>query len=281
MKEVFEAIGKAANRIQYAIAHDDTGYADNKNVSGDVQLKLDIKSDYIVAEELSRIPTVKALASEEKEQIDYVNLEGKYLIGYDPLDGSSLADVNLSVGSIFGIYEKDFAGPNLVASVYVVYGPRVEMVTAYKQNVELWRLDRDGLFKFVQILKLREKGKLLAPGGTQQYWYPHHKQMIRDLFAEGYRLRYSGGMVPDLHQILIKGGGMFSYPATEDNPTAKLRLVFETMPFAHVFEMAGGEAIDDKGKRILDYVPEGHHDTSPSFFGSKYEIDRVRKAYGV
>lgn len=281
MKEVFEAIGKAAARIQDALAHDDTGYADNKNVSGDVQLKLDIRSDYIVAEELSRIPTVKALASEEKEQIDYVNLDGKYLIGYDPLDGSSLADVNLSVGSIFGIYEGDFVGKNLVASVYVVYGPRIEMVTAYKQNVELWRLDRNGFFKFVQILSLKEKGKLLAPGGTQQFWYPHHKKMVDELFAEGYRLRYSGGMVPDLHQILIKGGGLFAYPAAGDNPKGKLRLVFETMPFAFVFELAGGEAIDDQGKRILDYVPEGHHDTSPSFFGSRDEIDRVKKAYGV
>lgn len=281
MKEVFEAIGKAANRIQDAIAHDDTGYADNKNVSGDVQLKLDIKSDYIVAEELSRIPTIKALASEEREQIDYVNLSGKYLIGYDPLDGSSLADVNLSVGSIFGIYENDFTGANLVASVYVVYGPRVEMVTAYKHNVELWRLDRDGFFKFVQLLELKGKGKLLAPGGTQQFWYPHHKKVIDDLFSEGYRLRYSGGMVPDLHQILIKGGGLFSYPSAGDNPSGKLRLVFESMPFAHVFEMAGGFAIDDKGNRLLDSVPHGHHDRSPSFFGSKYEIDRIRQAYGI
>lgn len=280
MKEIFEAIGKAAARIQDALAHDDTGYADNKNVSGDVQLKLDIRSDYIVEEELSRVPTVKALASEEKEQIDYVNENGRYLIGYDPLDGSSLADVNLSVGSIFGIYENDFTGPNLAAAVYVVYGPRIEMVTAYKQNVELWRLDRTGQFKFVQILSLKDKGKILAPGGTQQHWYPHHKRLIDGLFAEGYRLRYSGGMVPDLHQILIKGGGLFAYPGAADNPKGKLRLVFETLPFAKVFEMAGGFALDDKGERLLERTPEGHHDTSPCFFGSRTEIERAMAAYG-
>lgn len=280
MKEVFEGIAKAASRIQDALAHDDTGYADNKNATGDVQLKLDIRSDYIVEEELSRIPTVKSLASEEKERITQVNTDGHYLVGYDPLDGSSLADVNLSVGSIFGVYTHDFTGANLLAAAYVVYGPRIEMVTAYKHNVELWRLDRTGEFRFVQILKLKESGKLCAPGGTQQCWYPHHKQFIDKLFAEGYRLRYSGGMVPDLHQILIKGGGLFSYPGATDKPNGKIRLVFESMPFAKIFELAGGLALNDKGVRILDSTPSHHHETSPCFFGSNSEMKGAMQAYG-
>ncbi|MDR3347477.1 MAG: class 1 fructose-bisphosphatase [Helicobacteraceae bacterium] len=280
MKEVFEGIAKAAARIADALAHDDTGYSDNKNSTGDVQLKLDIRSDYIVEEELSRIPTIHALASEEKEQISPIRTGGEYLIGYDPLDGSSLADTNLSVGSIFGVYENSFIGANLVAAVYVVYGPRIEMVTAYKHNVELWRQDRSGEFKFVQILRLRDHGKLVSPGGTQQHWYPRHKELIDAMFAEGYRLRYSGGMVPDLHQILIKGGGLFSYPGTSDKTKGKIRLVFESMPFAKVFEMAGGVAYDDCAKRLLEYIPSGHHDTSPCFFGSKTEVARAMKAYG-
>lgn len=279
MKEIFEAIQRGAARIADAIKYDDTGYAENKNASGDVQLKLDIRSDYIIEEELSRIPSVKALASEEKEQVDMVNPDGKYLIGYDPLDGSSLADVNLSVGSIFGIYEEDFAGRNLVAAVYVVYGPRVELVTAYKQKVELFRVDKNGQFQFIQNLHLGEKGKLNAPGGTQQNWMPHHKELIDDIFQSGYRLRYSGGMVPDLHQILIKGGGLFSYPATSDAPKGKLRMVFEVFPFAFVYEKAGGMAIDGKN-RLLDLAPDDHHDTTPCFFGSKAEIARVKEAYG-
>ncbi|GHV07806.1 fructose-1,6-bisphosphatase class 1 [Campylobacterota bacterium] len=280
MKEVFEGIAKAASRIADALAHDDTGYSDNKNSTGDVQLKLDIRSDYIVEEELSRIPTVHALASEEQEQISPIRTGGEYLVGYDPLDGSSLADVNLSVGSIFGIYENSFVGANLAAAVYVVYGPRIEMVTAYKHNVELWRQDRSGEFKFVQILRLKDQGKLVAPGGTQQFWYPHHKKLVDDMFAEGYRLRYSGGMVPDLHQILIKGGGLFSYPGTTDKSKGKIRMVFESMPFAKVFEMAGGLALNDEAGRLLDSVPEGHHDTSPCFFGSKNEVLRAMRAYG-
>jgi fructose-1,6-bisphosphatase I len=280
MNEIFEAIKASALRISEAIKYDDTGYADNTNATGDVQLKLDIKSDYIIEEELSKVASVKALASEEKEQVDMVNENGRYLIGYDPLDGSSLADVNLSIGSIFGIYEGDFGGPNLVASVYVVYGPRVEMVIGYEGIVSMYRLakDQERHFRFIQTLRLDQKGKINASGGTQQHWPKHHKQMIDDLFASGYRLRYSGGMVPDLHQILIKGGGLFSYPGATDRPEGKLRMVFEVFPFAHIFELAGGEAIDGTG-RVLDLVPQNHHDTTPCFFGSTEEIALVKERY--
>jgi len=102
--------------------------------------------------------------------------------------------------------------------------------------------------------------------------------MIDAIFMDGYRLRYSGGMVPDLHQILLKGGGLFSYPSTSDVPKGKLRMIFEVFPFAFVYEKAGGEAIDGKG-RILDLSPAHPHDTTPCFFGSKNEIERVKKCY--
>mgnify|MGYP005664714627 FL=1 len=206
-----------------------------------------------------------------------VNENGKYLIGFDPLDGSSLVDVNLSVGSIFGIYEKDFTGSNMLASCYVVYGPRVELVFAYDGKVKLYLLQA-GEFEYVKEIHLNEKGKLNAPGGTQQNWEPYHKSMVDGLFQEGYRLRYSGGMVPDLHQILLKGGGLFSYPGTSDRPEGKLRQVFEVFPFAMIFEYAGGGAIDGT-ERVLMQKPKHVHDTSPCFFGSSYEIERVKSTY--
>jgi fructose-1,6-bisphosphatase I len=102
--------------------------------------------------------------------------------------------------------------------------------------------------------------------------------MIDELFKEGYRLRYSGAMVADLHQILIKGGGLFSYPGTADKPKGKLRMVFEVFPFAFIYENAGGEAIDAK-QRLLELTPSNHHDTTPCFFGSHYEIQKVKTAY--
>ncbi len=278
MQEIYDAIQRSAIRIRYAIENDDTGYSHNQNSTGDIQLKLDIKSDFIIEEEFSNVSSVKELASEEKEHVEVLNEEGKYLIGYDPLDGSSLADVNLSVGSIFGIYEENYNGNNLKAAVYVVYGPRVEMVTADENGVEMFRLDANHEFHFIQKIYLDEKGKLNAPGGTQKNWTPKHKNLIESFFQDGYRLRYSGGMVPDLHQILLKGGGLFSYPGTSDVPKGKLRMTFEVFPFALVYEKAGGEATDGEG-RLLDLIPEHIHDTTPCFFGSKDEIKRVKEVY--
>ena len=279
MTEIFKAIERSAIRIREAIENDDTGYSQNQNSTGDIQLKLDIKSDLIIEEEFATVKSVKELASEEKEHVEVLNPDGRYLIGYDPLDGSSLADVNLSVGSIFGIYEENYDGNNLKCAVYVVYGPRVEMVIATKERgAEMFRLDSENKFNFIPKLVLNEKGKLNAPGGTQKHWEPHHKEMIDDIFKDGYRLRYSGGMVPDLHQILIKGGGLFSYPGTSDVPKGKLRMTFEVFPFAFVFEQAGGAAIDGC-KRILDLKPAHIHDTTPCFFGSKEEIKRVTNCY--
>ncbi len=279
MREIYEAIKRSAIRIRDEIAYSDTGYSENQNQTGDTQLKLDIKSDLIIEEEFSKIDSIKELASEEKDEVKLINSDGVYLIGYDPLDGSSLADVNLSVGSIFGIYENDYSGKNLKAAVYVVYGPRVEMVIADdKDEVRMYKLDKNGEFKFAQNLKLSQKGKLNAPGGTQQNWFSFHKELIDSLFSEGYRLRYSGGMVPDLHQILIKGGGLFSYPATTDKERGKLRMTFEVFPFAFIYEKAGGASIDGKD-RVLDLSPKHIHDTTPCFFGSNYEIKRVKEAY--
>ena len=276
MNKIYEAIKRSAIRIKDAIINEDTGYSDNTNSTGDTQLKLDILSDKIIEEELKNLTEIKELASEEKDKALTLHENGKYLIGYDPLDGSSLIDVNLSVGSIFGIYENDYSGKNLKSAVYVVYGPRVEMVIA-KDDVKLYRLI-NGEFKFIKEIKLNQKGKLNAPGGTQQHWLAHHKQMIDDIFKSGYRLRYSGGMVPDLHQILLKGGGLFSYPGTSDNPKGKLRMVFEVFPFAFVYEKAGGEAIDGQ-RRLLDLTPSHIHDTTPCFFGSLEEIKLVKERY--
>jgi len=88
-------------------------------------------------------------------------------------------------------------------------------------------------------------------------------------------------MVPDLHQILLKGGGIFSYPGTSDKPEGKLRQLFEVIPFAFMFEQAGGQAVDSNGARLMELVPKHPHDTSPCFFGSNYEISRLKDAYGI
>ena len=276
MRDIFDAIQKSAKRIQTAIDVKDIGYSQQENSSGETQLQLDIQCDMIIEEEFSKVPSIHTIASEEKEHEQLLHDNGEYFIAYDPLDGSSLVDVNLSVGSIFGIYKKDFGTTHMVASCYVVYGPRVEMVFA--QNKTKLYLLQAGEFEFVKEIRLGQKGKLMAPGGTQQNWAPYHKEMIDSFFAEGYRLRYSGGMVPDLHQILLKGGGLFSYPGTSDKPEGKLRRLFEVFPFAFIYEKSGGGAID--GTNNLMSLNHKHiHDTAICFFGSNYEIEKVKEVY--
>ncbi len=276
MQEIIKAIEEASIEIKELIETGDTGKSDQENSTGDTQLKLDIASDEIIERIFKQIANVKAIVSEEQENIIDLNPNGEYLIAYDPLDGSSLVDVNLSVGSIYGIYKNEFNAKNIVASVYVVFGPRVEMVVAI-DDVKMYRL-KHGKFEFIQNIVLKQKGNLKAPGSTQSCWAPHHKKMVDDIFNDGYRLRYSGGMVPDLHQILLKGGGLFSYPGTEDKPKGKLRQLFEVFPFALAYEKAGGGAVDGF-KRILEVETTHIHDTTPCFFGSNSEIKRVLEVY--
>ena len=279
MEKIINKIEEIALKIDNLIKTGESGYSETSNQTGDIQLKLDIQSDEIIEAEFKDVDSIKAIISEEKEDILNLHEDGEYIVCYDPLDGSSIVDYNLSVGSIFGIYKGGLNGENIVASIYIVYGPRVEMVKTIKGSKPIhYRLVGDKFVKQSEIT-MEQKGKLNAPGSTQKNWYPHHKELIESLFQEGYRLRYSGGMVPDLHQILLKGGGLFSYPGTTDKPKGKLRDLFEVIPFALAYIEAGAEAIDDKGVSLLELKPEHPHDTSPCFFGSKYEIAKVREAY--
>ncbi|QDF29024.1 class 1 fructose-bisphosphatase [Halarcobacter anaerophilus] len=277
MNEILEAIKKASIEIKKVIDKGDTSKSTNENSTGDTQLKLDIASDLIIGKIFSEIPSIKEIVSEEQESIVPLHENGEYLIAYDPLDGSSLVDVNLSVGSIYGIYKNEFNAKNIIAAVYVVFGPRIEMVVALDNCVKMYRL-HNGEFKYIKDVKLNEKGNLNATGSTQMCWSNYHKKLLKDMFNEGYYLRYSGGMVPDLHQILLKGGGLFSYPGTSDKPKGKLRQLFEVFPFALTYEFAGGAATDGF-KRALEVETTHIHDTTPCFFGSKEEIKKVKEVY--
>ena len=281
MEDIFNKIEEIAFKIDNLLKTGESGYSDSSNSTGDTQLKLDIKSDEIIEDVFKSVPQISAIISEEKEDKLELHENGEYIVCYDPLDGSSIVDYNLSVGSIFGIYKGGLEAKDLVASVYIVYGPRVEMIKTIKgSKPKHYRVVKEK-FEYISEVSMDSKGKLNAPGATQKNWYPHHKELIELLFQEGYRLRYSGGMVPDLHQVMLKGGGLFSYPGTTNKPKGKLRMLFEVIPFALCFIEAGGDAIDDKGNSLLSIKPEHLHDTTPCFFGSKYEIDKVKEAYSV
>ncbi len=274
---IIETLRESALHIDTLLNQQNGSYLQSTNASGDVQLEVDVEADRIFQKALLELPSVKAICSEEQEEICYSNNKNApYIIAYDPLDGSSLIDSNLSIGSIFGIYNEELKPSSLIASGYIVYGPRLEMVVAQEQVLH-YRYD-GAQWRNLGVLQLNTKGRINAPGGTQKHWESKHKTMIESLFMQGYRLRYSGGMVPDLHQILVKGGGLFSYPATTDAPNGKLRKLFEVFPLAFIYEKAGGYATDGT-KRLLE-LEVGHiHESSPCFFGSKEEMELVRRIY--
>lgn len=278
MQELISFIKQAVLQISNELKFPDTSYEKSQNHTGDTQLKFDILSDKIIEKTLSKCPKIKALISEEKEEMLIINEEAEFIVAYDPLDGSSLMDVNFAIGSIFAIYEKSPKASNLKAAVYSIYGARLELVIC-EDIPKLYRLNQNNEFILVKELKMEQKGKINATGGTQKNWDLKHATFIKSLFDEGYRLRYSGAMVSDIHQILLKGGGIFSYPATKDSPQGKLRAFFEVFPLAFILEKAGGKTSNGQNNSLLELEFNDIHSTTPCFFGSNYEIQKLLKAY--
>lgn len=278
MQELISFIQEAVLEISNALKFPDTSYENSQNRTGDTQLKFDILSDKIIEKTLSKCSKIKALISEEKKDLLLLNENAKFIVAYDPLDGSSLMDVNFAIGSIFAIYEESPKASNLKASVYSIYGARLELVVC-ENTPKLYRLNENKEFIFVKELKMLEKGKINAPGGTQKDWEEKHSAFIKSLFDEGYRLRYSGALVSDIHQILLKGGGLFSYPATKNSPSGKLRAFFEVLPLAFIIEKAGGKTSDGQNSSLLELDFKDIHATTPCFLGSGYEIEKLLKAY--
>lgn len=286
LRVIFAQIFSLALRV-YGILQE--GASEEKfgvcNASGEEQLALDVLADKVIFSALSGLSVLHSLCSEEQENVTTLNPLGQFSVAYDPLDGSSLMGANLSVGSIFGIYSsKDsgdgFRAENLVASAYAIYGIQLGVVLTTKRDKKVWYFLFNGEeFIYKQTLSLQQKGKINATGGTQKEWSESHRKAIWELFERGYRLRYSGGMVPDLHHILIKAGGIFSYPATLNNPHGKLRALFEVFPFAQIFENANGLAftrsINGEVKPLLECHIEHIHQRLPCYFGSREEVEFV------
>lgn len=270
MQRIIDSIQECALQISDLLQHSDGHKDGTQNASGDEQLAVDVRADIVIANALKKMDCVCMFVSEEREHPEYGHSDGVYCVAYDPLDGSSVVECDFAVGSIFGIYEKEFGAQNLVGAAYILYGFALEIVVASSMGVEHYRYDGH---KFVLLdrIQLLTKGKINAPGGTQKDWSDSHREFVQSFFDRGYRLRYSGAMVADLHQILKKGGGIFSYPASTNAPKGKLRLLFELLPFAFIFEKAGGMATDGK-TRLLDLPIEHTHATSAAYLGSIEEM---------
>ncbi len=270
--EIISLLEKGVKKAQEILEKPDAGsYTKLENSSGDTPIKADLALDKFLEENFLSLENIKSVFSEEKET-PVTKENGSYLIAYDPLDGSSVMEANFLVGTIIGIYEKDYKAQNLVASLYVVFGHKIELVVALE---EVYRYAfYQNKFHFIETIVLENKGKIIASGGNQKDFSLGLKKALEGFFAENYRLRYSGSMVADVHHVLIKKGGMFSYPQK------KLRKLFEVFPLALIIEKAKGEAFYfDKGvkKRLLEQSVESYHEKSECYLASQHEAQILEK----
>jgi fructose-1,6-bisphosphatase I len=273
-------VAEASKYVINAVRTGDLGVAGTSNLYGEEQLALDVLSDRIMRKRMIHSGVVCNIASEEMEEIYQVtsNPQGMFSVAYDPLDGSSLVDVNLAVGTIVGIYQGcDLLQPGrrMVGAMYILYGPRVSLVYSVGKGVFEFTLNQ--LMEFTltrENVQMKPSGDIYSPGGLRKKYTEENERYIRFLEEKGAKLRYSGGFVPDINQVLMKGKGIFMYPALKDTPNGKLRLLFELNPMAFLLEQAGGAATNGKTP-ILDLVPEGLDQRSPIYIGCRDDVEKA------
>jgi fructose-1,6-bisphosphatase I len=301
LSSLLRDIGLAAKRINVEVNKaglvDILGDAGTTNVQGESVKKLGVFANEKMIGALKHGISCAGIASEEMDDIVVFNDEesnnSKYVVMFDPLDGSSNIDTNVSIGTIFGIYRRvskpgnpcridDFLQPGVrqVAAGYIVYGSSTMLVYATRRGVNGFTLDPPiGEFCLSHPdIKCPENGKIYSVnGGYFSQYEPNVRKYIEAIQnktkADGGPItqRFTGSMVADLHRTLIKGG-IFLYPLTTDNPDGRLRLMYECNPFAFIIEVADGKASTGK-QRVLDVEPASLHQRIPIFIGSKNMVD--------
>ena len=304
LRLLIEVVARACKRIAIAVNKgalgDVLGSAGSENVQGEVQKKLDVISNEVLIEANEWGGHLAGMASEEMDSIHVVPNrypQGEYLLMYDPLDGSSNIDVNVSIGTIFsvlrkvghtrGVSEEDFLQPgrHQAAAGYCVYGPQTMMVLTVGDGVAMFTLDREtGSWVLTQDrVQIPEDTREFAINmSNMRHWAPPVRRYIDECLAgrEGprgkdYNMRWVASMVADVHRILSRGG-IFMYPWDKREPgkPGKLRLMYEANPMAFLVEQAGGAATNGH-QRILDITPTKLHERVSVILGSKNEVERV------
>jgi fructose-1,6-bisphosphatase I len=301
LRLLIEVVARACKTISHSVGKgalgDVLGSADVENVQGEIQKKLDVISNEILLEANEWGGHLAAMASEEMETIHPIPNrypKGEYMLLFDPLDGSSNIDVNVSIGTIFSVLkapdgmgqptEADFmqSGSKQVAAGYAVYGPQTMLVLTTGNGVNCFTLDREmGSWVLTQRdIKIPAKTKEFAINmSNARHWHPPVKRYIDELLAgetgpraTNFNMRWIASMVADVHRILNRGG-IFMYPAdTRDTSMpGKLRLMYEANPMAFIVEQAGGAATDGQ-QRIMEIEPHKLHQRVPVFLGSRDEV---------
>lgn len=309
LRLLIEVVARACKRIAIAVNKgalgDVLGSAGSENVQGEVQKKLDVISNEVLIEANEWGGHLAAMASEEMDSIHVVPNrypQGEYLLLYDPLDGSSNIDVNVSIGTIFsvlrkvghtrGVSEEDFLQPGRqqAAAGYCIYGPQTMLVLTVGNGVAMFTLDREtGSWVLTQEnVQIPADTKEFAINmSNTRHWAPPVKRYIDECLAgktgprgKDFNMRWVASMVADVHRILMRGG-IFLYPWDQREPDkpGKLRLMYEANPMAFLVEQAGGRATNGR-ERILDIVPTKLHERVSVMLGSANEVETVT-AYHV
>ncbi len=270
------------------------GLAGKKNIHGETVKKLDVFADEAIYQAMDHGGHLCVMASEENEGVLHIPDDypkGKYVLLFDPLDGSSNIDANVTIGTIFSIYRRvsnsgkgtlaDCIQPGYkqIAAGYVVYGSSTMLLYTTGDGVHGFTLDPSigEFFLSHENIRVPKRGTVYSVNeGHYRYWDAGVKQYIKYLQEEDketgrpYSGRYIGSMVADIHRTLLYGG-IFLYPADARYPHGKLRLMYEANPMSFIMEQAGGAATDGS-RRILDVVPESLHQKTPLFIGSEEDV---------
>ena len=245
-----------------------------KNKSGDLVKKLDILSHNIIVNQIQKSYNIIGYISEEHEEVVFTNYEktlenletleyfceDKYIIAFDPLDGSSNIDSNITTGTIFALYKYDIEDNSLrdiVCAGYCLYGPATILVMTDNNNVNMFQLNKDNEFEFLERLDFKGNDKKINRKvySVNECHFNHFdldtKQLILKFKEQKYNHRYIGSMVSDCHRTLIQGG-IFMYPGNKYKPEGKIRLLYEALPFAKIFSIANGFAYDIIKQPILE-----------------------------
>ncbi|XP_074308179.1 sedoheptulose-1,7-bisphosphatase, chloroplastic [Silene latifolia] len=285
---VLMCMGEALRTIAFKVRTASCGGTQCVNTFGDEQLAVDVLADKLLFDALEYSHFCKYACSEEVPELQDMGgpTEGGFSVAFDPLDGSSIVDTNFSVGTIFGVWPGDkltgVTGRDQVAAAMGIYGPRTTYVLALKDfpgTHEFLLLD-DGKWQHVKETTEIGEGKLFCPGNLRATFdNPDYDKLIQYYVRQKYTLRYTGGMVPDVNQIIVKEKGIFTN-VTSPTAKAKLRLLFEVAPLGLLIEKAGGYSSDGT-KSVLDKVIENLDDRTQVAYGSKNEIIRFEKTlYG-
>lgn len=281
-------MGEALRTIAFKVRTASCGGTQCVNTFGDEQLAVDVLADKLLFEALKHSHFCKYACSEEVPTLQDMEgpAEGGFSVAFDPLDGSSIVDTNFSVGTIFGVWPGDkltgVTGRDQVAAAMGIYGPRTTYVLALKDypgTHEFLLLD-EGKWLHVKETTEVNEGKLFCPGNLRATSdNSEYDKLIQYYVREKYTLRYTGGMVPDVNQIIVKEKGIFTNVASP-SAKAKLRLLFEVAPLGLLIEKAGGHS-SDGSKSVLDKVIDNLDDRTQVAYGSKNEIIRFEKTlYG-